>query len=177
MPKTKKTTTPRARRVVKKTVPVESVAAPMTATACKKTACEQSCLLCWLFKIMIALFVLMIIFWLGFCFGSLASYMPNRAIIQSSKMSAPQKGFCMPTMDSFIDKMAASLNGKSGDNFDKEFLLQMSIHHEGAVAMAKKALESSARPEVKELAQSIIDSQSKETETMRSWLSDWFTKK
>lgn len=80
------------------------------------------------------------------------------------------------TMDmvSMMSDMNKALVGKKGDDFDKEFLSQMIVHHEGAVDMAKMALESSKHEEIKNLAKNIIASQSKEIGDMKSWSMNWY---
>lgn len=77
-------------------------------------------------------------------------------------------------MDSMMKEMSASLEGKSGDTFDKAFLSEMIVHHEGAVVMAKQVLATSKRPELIKLANDIISAQTKEIEMMKSWQSAWF---
>lgn len=57
---------------------------------------------------------------------------------------------------------------------DAHFIEQMIPHHEDAITMSKIALEKANRPEVKELAQNIITSQSKEINQMKEWYNDWF---
>jgi len=47
-------------------------------------------------------------------------------------------------------------------------------HHEGAIAMAKDALQKSKRPEVKQLAQEIVTSQQKEVDQMKQWRKAWY---
>ncbi len=79
-------------------------------------------------------------------------------------------------MSSMMHDMNASLQGKTGDAFDKEFLIQMVVHHEGAVDMAKKVLEVSKRPELIKLANDIISAQAKEIEMMNAWNKTWFHK-
>lgn len=61
-------------------------------------------------------------------------------------------------------------------NIDRHFIEQMIPHHDGAVAMAKLALEKSKRTEIKTLATAIIESQTKEIEDMGVWYRDWFGK-
>jgi len=60
------------------------------------------------------------------------------------------------------------------DIMDAHFIEQMIPHHEDAITMSKVALEKSTRPEVNELAQNILDSQSKEIDQMNQWYKDWF---
>ncbi len=67
-------------------------------------------------------------------------------------------------------------NNQMMGNIDKHFIEQMIPHHEGAVAMAKLALEKSKRPEIKTLATAIIESQTKEIEDMTGWYKNWYGK-
>lgn len=78
------------------------------------------------------------------------------------------------SMASMMHDMNASLEGKTGDAFDKAFLEEMVIHHEGAVDMAKKVLEVSKRPELIRLANEIIAAQTKEIQMMNRWKAEWF---
>lgn len=80
----------------------------------------------------------------------------------------------MHDMHSMMDGMMGSLQGKTGDTFDKAFLSEMIIHHEGAVAMAELVLATSKRPELIKLANEIISAQNKEIEMMKMWGKNWF---
>ncbi len=62
------------------------------------------------------------------------------------------------------------LGAATGSAFDRMWLQMMVRHHQGAVAMAKTELAQGTNPESKELAQSIIDSQSAEITQMTSIL-------
>jgi len=64
--------------------------------------------------------------------------------------------------------------GMMGQNIDQHFIVQMIPHHEGAIAMAKVALERSKRPEILSLANGIIEAQQKEIDDMRSWYQSWY---
>lgn len=77
-------------------------------------------------------------------------------------------------MDSMMDSMMSGLEGKTGDEFDKAFITEMIVHHEGAVAMAEKVLEVSTRPELRTLAENIINAQTSEIAQMKAWLAEWF---
>ncbi len=61
-----------------------------------------------------------------------------------------------------------------GQNIDQHFIAQMIPHHEGAIAMAKIALERSKRPEMITLANDIIKAQEKEIADMRGWYQSWY---
>ncbi|MBN1631385.1 MAG: DUF305 domain-containing protein [Thermoleophilia bacterium] len=58
--------------------------------------------------------------------------------------------------------------------FDKEFIRQMIPHHQMGVMMARMVLARTDRPEIEDLARSIIRTQTDETEQMRDWYRDWY---
>ncbi|MBI5139507.1 DUF305 domain-containing protein [Candidatus Nomurabacteria bacterium] len=59
-------------------------------------------------------------------------------------------------------------------NIDQHFIEQMIPHHDGAIEMSELALTKATHPEIKTLAKSIIESQSKEIKDMQSWYKAWF---
>jgi uncharacterized protein (DUF305 family) len=62
----------------------------------------------------------------------------------------------------------------AGQSFDLMFIDMMIPHHEGAVEMAQIALERSQRPEIRELALAVIDSQSEEIGQLNEWRQAWY---
>lgn len=91
--------------------------------------------------------------------------MPDGSIMPNSQMNS---------MEHSMNSMTESLKGKAGTEFDKEFLSQMIIHHEGAVEMSKMVLSSSQNPELIKLANDIISAQNKEIQMMKDWQINWF---
>jgi len=77
-------------------------------------------------------------------------------------------------MHGAMASMTMSLDGKTGSDFDKIFLSEMIVHHQGAVEMAQMALKSSQRPELIKLSNDIISAQNKEIEMMQEWQKTWF---
>ena len=57
---------------------------------------------------------------------------------------------------------------------DQQFIDMMVPHHQGAVAMAQIAVIRGEHPEIKQLANSIIDSQNTEITQMKQWRTQWF---
>jgi len=76
-------------------------------------------------------------------------------------------------MDDFMQNMMSDLGTKQGDDFDKAFLSEMIVHHEGAVDMAKQAQKQAKHQEIIDLSQKIIDAQNSEIEMMKSWQKNW----
>lgn len=71
--------------------------------------------------------------------------------------------------------MSMDLNAlKTANPFDKAFIDDMIPHHQGAVMMAQQILQTTQRPELKQLAQSIIGDQTKEIDQMRQWRTAWY---
>ena len=62
-------------------------------------------------------------------------------------------------------KMAAA----SGQTVDQAYVAKMIAHHEGAVAMARIALRDSRDPEIRRMAQSVVDAQTREIAEMKAW--------
>lgn len=69
--------------------------------------------------------------------------------------------------------MNEALIGLEGTAFDKKFLELMIEHHQGAIDMAKPAATNALHQEVKDLAQVIIDAQTKEINQMKQWQKEW----
>ena len=64
----------------------------------------------------------------------------------------------------------SSLRAAEGAEFNRMWLEMMIEHHRGAVTMAQDALSTTETPDVKKLAQSVVDGQNKEIATMRGLL-------
>ncbi len=78
-------------------------------------------------------------------------------------------------MGEAVDDHAMMMDlGPKDAEFDLRFLDGMMVHHQGAVNMAEAALQNSQRPEIKQLAQTILDNQQKEIEQMQQWRQAWY---
>ncbi len=69
--------------------------------------------------------------------------------------------------------MVGSLSGKTGDEYDKEFIEQMIVHHQGAIDMSRLSTASAKHQEIKDLSEDIINAQTSEIEMMRQWQKTW----
>ena len=73
------------------------------------------------------------------------------------------------SMDGMMtDDQMAELAGLSGTDFDRMWMTMMIEHHEGAVTMSEDVLADGVNPEVRVLAEEIIDAQQVEIAEMQS---------
>ena len=82
----------------------------------------------------------------------------------------PMDGMDHGGMNGMTDEDRQALEDASGPEAAELFLRQMIEHHEGAIDMAEDVLDDGEHSGVRELAESIIESQSAEIELMRSML-------
>ncbi len=78
------------------------------------------------------------------------------------------------SMDSSMSSMLSDLKKQTGDARDAAFLESMIVHHQGAIDMAQLIAGSTKRPELKKMAEDIINAQTSEITTMQGWLTQWF---
>jgi uncharacterized protein (DUF305 family) len=77
----------------------------------------------------------------------------------------------MSMMGMTMGDMVGMLEGKKGKDLEKEFIIGMIPHHQGAVDMAKKMLEDKTiSAEMKKFAEDIIRAQEGEIKMMGEWL-------
>jgi uncharacterized protein (DUF305 family) len=72
------------------------------------------------------------------------------------------------------ESMMTMLRGLSGDEFDKQFLMMMRMHHMSALDMAELVPTRATHEELKTLAQNIITSQRAEIAQFEGWLMSWY---
>jgi uncharacterized protein (DUF305 family) len=81
----------------------------------------------------------------------------------------------MPMTEEMMQGMMMSMDlGKADTEFDLRFIDAMIPHHEGALEMARDALDKSERPEIRQLSQAILTSQQQEIDQMKQWREDWY---
>lgn len=68
------------------------------------------------------------------------------------------------------DKMMTDMTVAFTGNPDRDFILMMIPHHEGALAMARIELEYGTDPEIRKLAEAIVAAQEAEIASMKAWL-------
>lgn len=73
------------------------------------------------------------------------------------------------SMRRMVGKEMDEMETAEEKEFDEHFLQMMIPHHQGAVLMAKDALQKAEHPEIKKIAENIISSQESEIERMQGW--------
>lgn len=67
------------------------------------------------------------------------------------------------------DQMMARMQMKPSGDPDKDFVLMMIPHHQGAIDMARLELKYGKDPELRSLAERIVADQDKEIQQMQAW--------
>jgi uncharacterized protein (DUF305 family) len=119
-----------------------------------------------------ALLAVVIAFILGFgiCYGVKASSQSEQPTSQTGAVT----NAINQTMGHTMSTMTTGLIGKTGDALDIAFLEGMIEHHQGAIEMAEIIQKNTKRPELKTMAENIINNQQPEIEQMQGWLNTWY---
>jgi uncharacterized protein (DUF305 family) len=97
--------------------------------------------------------------------------------VQGTEQATP-KGNMGNSMSTFMQQMhestaqmhrAMTSVPMTGDP-DRDFARMMIPHHQGAIAMAEAVLEKGHDPEIRDMAQNIIEKQQQEIKQLQSWL-------
>ena len=98
----------------------------------------------------------------------------NNSMMRMMGMHTNNSSIGMMKDDSMgMDQMTASLKGKTGEDFDKAFLSEMIVHHQGAIEMASLANQNAKHDEIKKLSENIVTAQTNEIKEMKQWQKDW----
>jgi uncharacterized protein (DUF305 family) len=80
----------------------------------------------------------------------------------------------MTKCQAVMDHMMMDKLGHKDNQYDIRFIDLMIPHHEAAIMMSKDALNNATHPELKAMAQQIINAQEKEIEQLKAWRNEWY---
>lgn len=95
--------------------------------------------------------------------------MPNMAM----PAAKPPAGGEAPSTAGYraaMEKMDRDMNMSYSGNADRDLVVGMIPHHQGAIDMAKVELQYGKDPEIRRLAKGIVAAQEREIAQMRRWL-------
>src|ERR1700722_15721790 len=101
----------------------------------------------------------------------LVTLMATPALARADEMNMPMGG--TPADQAFaasMQTMMKNMHVKPTGDTDKDFVLMMMPHHQGAIDMAKVELQFGKDPELRQLATDIVTAQEKEIAEMKAWL-------
>ena len=89
-------------------------------------------------------------------------------------VAMPMNGQQMPQNGSMQGMKMDLAALKNAPDFDLEFLRQMIFHHQMAIQMGQMEASRLTRPELRELAGSIVKTQTTEIGQMQKWYQTWY---
>ena len=102
---------------------------------------------------------------IGFFIGGLVVATAATTMNKNTPVDSP--------MSASMQMSTEELSKKSGDEFDKAFISEMIMHHQGAIDMAKLAEKNAKHNEVKQLSKGIVSAQESEISEMKQWQMSW----
>ncbi len=125
-------------------------------------------------NLVVGLLVLIVGLFIGYGLASFNGREGHQAFMNMHGTDARMDCGGMSGMRHEMANMMSGLEGKTGDDFDRAFLQEMIVHHEGAIDMAEALLKNTKRPELVKLGNDIIKAQTGEVSMMKGWLGEWF---
>lgn len=87
---------------------------------------------------------------------------------------APDQGMMMGDMEGMSMSDMMMLESLTGEEFEKQFMTMMRMHHMSAIEMAELVPGRATHAELNTLAQNIIRTQTAEIQEFESWLMAWY---
>ena len=101
----------------------------------------------------------------------------DHAAMSTTSGKTPEQAAVIRAYQDANTKMHEAMSVAFTGDADRDFIIGMIPHHQGAVDMARIVLENGNDPEIRKLAQAIIKAQQKEIAQMQAWLKKYDGKK
>ena len=101
---------------------------------------------------------------------SLSLLFATTAFADMQMQMDPNEAKFMQDMNVKMKQMDKGMAAPMSGNVDRDFVVMMMPHHQGAVDMAKGELSYGKDPAMRKLAQKIVDGQDAEIVVMKKWL-------
>jgi uncharacterized protein (DUF305 family) len=101
---------------------------------------------------------------------SLSFLIAATALADMQMQMDPNEAKFMQDMDVKMKQMDKDMAAPMSGNVDRDFVIMMLPHHKGAVDMAQGELSYGKDPDMRKLAQEIVDNQNTEIALMKKWL-------
>ena len=88
----------------------------------------------------------------------------------AAKGAGPNLAMADKAFMSGMQTMNKQMMAAKGATVDATFAGKMLAHHEGAIAMARTELKYGGNPQMRQMAQTIIDQQTRQAAQLRDWL-------
>lgn len=79
-----------------------------------------------------------------------------------------------PRMTEAEQDQMKKLQALPGDQFEKQFMMQMVSHHATAIQSGAECLQRAVHKELIDLCSELVTAQAREMKEMRNWLCDWY---
>jgi uncharacterized protein (DUF305 family) len=89
---------------------------------------------------------------------------------EHSGRGAGMMGMHGAAMQTAMQRMQQSMSGGMSGDPDIDFARMMIPHHQGAIDMARVQLETGKDPQLRQMAQKIVEDQEREIATLKEWL-------
>ncbi len=106
---------------------------------------------------------------------ALAAFAATASLVSAQDSNNQMMGHDMggQAMMEANEKMMSAMQGmQPSGSTDKDFATMMIDHHQGAIDMAKVELEHGEDPQLKAMAEKIIDAQEQEIAEFEAWLAE-----
>jgi uncharacterized protein (DUF305 family) len=105
--------------------------------------------------------------------AAVVAALPALALAQQSMQQHGMTGDESASIKAYMEahrQIMSDMSVKMTGNADRDFAMMMIPHHQGAIDMVRAELQHGDNPELKRMAQKIIDDQRKEIAELKAWL-------